>query len=106
MINEMKNSRSSDLLPMFYDCKYYLLKLVHVRTHIATCKTSNRTKGFCAATLHHGEILFLQQQHAYHLSESAVGTGHRYHQLKYKVVYKNTLRPPSWDQELSPHHPS
>ena len=22
MINEMKNSRSSDLLPMFYDCKY------------------------------------------------------------------------------------
>ena len=23
MINEMKNSRSSDLLPMFYDCKYF-----------------------------------------------------------------------------------
>ena len=26
MINEMKNSRSSDLLPMFYDCKYLILK--------------------------------------------------------------------------------
>ena len=26
MINEMKNSRSSDLLPMFYDCKYFLFK--------------------------------------------------------------------------------
>ena len=26
MINEMKNSRSSDLLPMFYDCKYFFLK--------------------------------------------------------------------------------
>ena len=25
MINEMKNSRSSDLLPMFYDCKYFSL---------------------------------------------------------------------------------
>ena len=23
MIKEMKNSRSSDLLPMFYDCKYF-----------------------------------------------------------------------------------
>ena len=23
MINEMKDSRSSDLLPMFYDCKYF-----------------------------------------------------------------------------------
>ena len=27
MINEMKNSRSSDLLPMFYDCKYLILKV-------------------------------------------------------------------------------
>ena len=26
MINEMKNSRSSDLLPMFYDCKYFSKK--------------------------------------------------------------------------------
>ena len=26
MINEMKNSRSSDLLPMFYDCKYFSIK--------------------------------------------------------------------------------
>ena len=26
MINEMKNSRSSDLLPMFYDCKYFFQK--------------------------------------------------------------------------------
>ena len=26
MINEMKNRRSSDLLPMFYDCKYFLEK--------------------------------------------------------------------------------
>ena len=25
MINEIKNSRSSDLLPMFYDCKYFFL---------------------------------------------------------------------------------
>ena len=25
MINEMKNSRSSDLLPMFYDCKYFFM---------------------------------------------------------------------------------
>ena len=106
-----------------------------IGTHIAICKTSNRTKGFCAATLHHGDIrdlvvrasafvqsiinnelrisgaerreaisreilwyiplyyqVQLQQQHAYQFSESAVGTGHRYHQLKYKVVYKNTLR--------------
>ena len=27
-----------------------------IGTHIAICKTSNRTKGFCAATLHHGDI--------------------------------------------------
>ena len=27
MINEMKNSRSSDLLPMFYDCKYFFICL-------------------------------------------------------------------------------
>ena len=25
MINEMKNSRSSDLLPMFYDCNFFLI---------------------------------------------------------------------------------
>ena len=27
MLNEMKNSRSSDLLPMFYDCKYFIKKV-------------------------------------------------------------------------------
>ena len=26
MLNEMKNSRSSDLLPMFYDCRYLFFK--------------------------------------------------------------------------------
>ena len=26
MLNKMKNSRSSDLLPMFYDCKYFIFK--------------------------------------------------------------------------------
>ena len=31
MINEMKNSRSSDLLPMFYDCKYISISLGQVR---------------------------------------------------------------------------
>ena len=30
MINEMKNSRSSDLLPMFYDCKYFSKKMYAV----------------------------------------------------------------------------
>ena len=38
MINEMKNSRSSDLLPMFYDCKYYLLKLHHISTTVMCFK--------------------------------------------------------------------
>ena len=98
---------------------------LNIGTHIAICTTSNRIKGFCAATLRHGDIrdlvvrafvqsimnivsparneaisreillyipLYYKQQHAYQFSESAVGTGHRYHQLKYKVVYKNTLR--------------
>ena len=34
MINEMKNSRSSDLLPMFYDCKYFSLKNKKKTRHI------------------------------------------------------------------------
>ena len=100
-----------------------------VRRVFSNCLAENMpfpcTKGFCAATLHHGDIrdlvvhafvqsimnfvsparneaispkilwyipLYYQQQHAYQFLESAVGTGHRYHQLKYKVVYKNTLR--------------
>ena len=32
MINEMKNSRSSDLLPMFYDCKYFSIKNIFLKT--------------------------------------------------------------------------
>ena len=30
MLNEMKNSRSSDLLPMFYDCKYFSQKKYYI----------------------------------------------------------------------------
>ena len=40
MINEMKNSRSSDLLPMFYDCKYYLF-LVSSSTSTSLCHQGN-----------------------------------------------------------------
>ena len=42
MINEMKNSRSSDLLPMFYDCKYYFKKkkIFVLSQHIVTLSSS------------------------------------------------------------------
>ena len=36
MINEMKNSRSSDLLPMFYDCKYFSINNINKLTSEVT----------------------------------------------------------------------
>ena len=37
-------------------------------------------------------IAYLYTINSNYIYESAVGTGHRYHQLEFKVVYKNTLR--------------
>ena len=41
MINEMKDSRSSDLLHMFYDCQYFSLLMTYQTTWSSRFKEDN-----------------------------------------------------------------
>ena len=59
MINEMKNSRSSDLLlymPMFYDCKYFIFQMFspQVKTNTTVKRAFLQFK-----KLHETSLLFL-----------------------------------------------